>query len=112
MKTPKDSIVVPPPTSNVTKDFTPYLKAKDIAANGITQLTLLGGGRKSNSQFGEGLDVPCKIGNKEYTLTIKLDSGNHRMLFKRFGSDLAAWKGAVKVERKEYLGNEYVAVVG
>jgi hypothetical protein len=32
-------------------------------------------------------------------------------LFERFGSDLANWKGIVKVERMEYLGNEYVAVV-
>lgn len=67
--------------------------------------------RKSNTRFGEGIDVACKIGNKEYTWTIKFDSANYRILFERFGSDLANWKGIVKVERMEYLGNEYVAVV-
>jgi hypothetical protein len=29
-------------------------------------------------------------------------------LYERFGND--EWKGIVKVERKEYLGREYVAV--
>ena len=111
MKAPKDTIVLPPPTTNVAKQFPPYLKAKDISAEGITKITLLDGARKSNSRFGDGIDVGCKIGNKEYTWTIKFDSANYRILFERFGSDLANWKGIVKVERKEYLGNEYVAVV-
>jgi len=112
MKAPKDTIVLPPPTANVAKQLPPYLKAKDITAEGITKITLLGAACKSNSQFGEGIDVACKIGNKEYTWTIKFDSANYRMLFERFGNDPANWKGIVKVERKEYLGNEYVAVVG
>jgi len=72
---------------------------------------LLGAARKSNSRFGEGIDVACKIGNKQYTWTIKFDSANYRILFERLGSELENWKGIVKVERKEYLGNEYVAVV-
>jgi hypothetical protein len=46
-----------------------------------------------------------------YTLSIKRDSRNHRRLFERFGSDIRKWKGIVKVERKEYMGKEYVAVV-
>ena len=112
MKTSKDTIVLPPPTANVAKQLPPYLRGKDIAAEGATRITLLGDARKSNSRFGEGIDVPCKIGNKAYTWTIKFDSANYRILFERFGSELANWKGIVKVERKEYLGNEYVAVVG
>jgi hypothetical protein len=112
MKAPKDTIVLPPPTANVSKQLQPYLKVKDIAAEGTTKISLLGAARKSNSRFGEGIDVACKIGNKEYTWTIKFDSANYRMLFERFGNGLANWKGIVKVERKEYLGNEYVAVVG
>ena len=112
MTAPKGTIVLPPPTTNVAKQLPPYLKAKDLAAKGNTKITLLGAARKSTSRFGEGIDVACKIGNKQYTWTIKFDSANYRMLFERFGNDLANWKGLVKVERKEYLGNEYVAVVG
>jgi hypothetical protein len=95
----------------MAKQLPPYLKAKDMNAKGITKISLLGAAHKSNSRFGEGIDVPCKIGTKQYTWTIKFDSANYRILFERFGSELANWKGVVKVERKEYLGNEYVAVV-
>ena len=112
MKTPKDTIVLPPPTADVAKQLPPYLKGKDIAAEGVTKITLLGAARKSSSRFGEGIDVACKVGNKEHTWTIKFDSANYRILFERFGSELGNWKGIVKVERKEYLSNEYVAVVG
>lgn len=112
MKSPKDTIVLPPPTTNQGEQLPPYLKAKDIGAVGVTKITLLGAARKSNSQFGEGIDVPCKIGSQEYTWTIKFDSANYRILFERFGSELANWKGVVKVERKQYKGNQYVAVVG
>jgi hypothetical protein len=112
MKTAKDTITLPPPTTNAAKQLQPYLKTKDIAAKSVTKIALLGTARKSNSRFGEGIDAACKIGNKEYTWTIKFDSANYRMLFERFGNDLTQWKGLVKVERKEYLGNEYVAIAG
>lgn len=111
MKTQKDTIVLPPPTANVAKQLTPYLKPKDVGTDGITKITLLGDARKSNSRFGEGIDVACKIGKNKHIWTIKFDSANYRILFERFGSELENWKGIVKVERKEYLGNEYVAVV-
>jgi hypothetical protein len=112
MKSPKDTIVLPPPTANLAEQLPPYLKAKDIGAEGVTKITLPGAARKSNSQFGEGIDVPCKIGSQEYTWTVKFHSPNYRILFERFGKELENWKGIVKVERKEYKGNEYVAVVG
>jgi len=111
MKSPKGTIVLPPPTANVAKQLPPYLKAKDIGAKGTTKITLLGAARKSNSRFGDGIDVAGKIGNKQYTWTIKFNAANYRILFERFGSEPANWKGIVKVERKEYLGNEYAAVV-
>ena len=108
----KNTIVLPPPTTNLPEQLPPYLKANDIGAEGVTKITLPGGAHKSNSQFGEGIDLPCKIGSKEYTWTIKFRSPNYRILFERFGSEPENWKGIVKVERKEYKGNEYVAVVG
>ena len=112
MRTQTETIVLPPPMANVAKQSAPYLKAKDIGAAGVTKITLLGDARKSNSRFGEGIDVACKIGSKERTWTIKFDSANYRILFERFGSALKNWKGIVKVERKQYAGNEYVAVAG
>lgn len=112
MNSAKDKIVLPPPTANLAKQLPPYLKPKDIGAEGITKITLLGDARRSNSRYGEGIDVPCKIGSQEYAWTITFHSPNYRILFERFGSELENWKGIVKVERKEYKGNEYVAVLG
>ena len=111
MRSAKSTITLPPPTTSANDQLTPFLKAQDIAEKGVTELTLLGVARQSNSRFGEGIDVPCKIGNKEYTWTVKFESGNYRRLFDRFSSDAKKWKGIVKVERKEYLGKKYVAVV-
>jgi len=111
MKPEKGTIVLPPPTASAGDQLRPFLKAKDIAEKGITKITLLDDTCESNSQFGKGIDVACKVGNKEYTWTIKYESVNYRLLFDRFGSDVKNWKGTVKVERKEYLGNDYIAVV-
>jgi hypothetical protein len=111
MKSAKSAITLPPPTTSAEGQLTPFLKAQDIAEKSISELTLLGTARKSNSRFGKGIDVACKLGNKDYTWTVKFESGNYRRLFDRFSSDVKKWKGIVKVERKEYLGNEYVAVV-
>ena len=111
MKTAKSTITLPLPTTSAKDQLTPFLKAQDIPEKGITELMLLGAARKSTSRFGKGIDVACKIGNKEYTWTVKFESGNYRRLFDRFSSVVKKWKGIVKVERKEYLGNEYVAVV-
>ena len=96
----------------ITGQLAPFLKAKDIAEKGVTKITLLGATRESKSEFGKGIDVACKIGNTEYTWTIKFESVNYRILFERFKNNVANWKGVVKVERKKYLGNQYVAVVG
>jgi len=112
MESQKGTKVLPPPTSTVKNQLALFLKAKDIAENGNTKITLLGTAGESNSQFGKGIEVACKVGKKEYTWTIKFGSPNYRLLFERFGSDGGNWKGVVKVERKVYMGNEYVAVVG
>jgi len=111
MKPKKDTIVLPPPTVSIKDQLAPFLKAKDIAEKGVTKITLLGGTSESNSQFGKGIDVACKIGDQQYTWTIKYDSVNYRILFERFGSDPENWTGILDVERKRYKGNEYVAVV-
>jgi hypothetical protein len=104
-------LILPPPTANGRGELAPFLKAKHIPKDGITKISMLGEGRESKSKFGEGVEVACKIESEQYSWTIKRDSGNYRRLFERFGEEIENWKGFVKVERKEYMGNEYIAVV-
>jgi len=102
------TVILPPPTSNRT-ELVPFLKATDIAKKGITQITLLGDMRKSNSRFGEGVELACTFGRKRFTWTVKFSSVNYSLLYERFGPK--NWKGVVKVERREHMGHEYIAVV-
>jgi hypothetical protein len=104
-------MILPPPTASGTGALPPFLKLQDISKKGTTPLRLLGEGRESNSEFGEGVNVSCKIGKKNYTWSIKRNSVNYRRLYERFGSDIEKWNGIVKVERKKYMGKEYIAVV-
>jgi len=106
--TNESTVILPAPTSK-SMELAPFLKATDIAKDGTTKVMLLGDMRKSTSRFGEGIDLACSVGGKRYTLTIKFDSGNYSRLYERFGTK--SWKGIVSVERKEYMGHEYVAVV-
>ncbi len=92
-----NTVVLPPPTRK-SAELTPFLKVTDISENG-TQITLLGGMRKSKSRFGEGIELACTVGVKSYTWTIKFDSGKYSRLYERFGTK--RWKGVLKVELKE-----------
>jgi hypothetical protein len=82
----------------------------DIPKKGITPITLLGDMRKSKSAFGEGVELACTVGGKRFTWTVRFSSVNYSILYERFGPK--SWKGVVKVERKEHMGHEYIAVVG
>ena len=98
----QSTIILPPPTANGKDEFPPFLKVANISEKGITEITLLGDWRKSNSRFGEGIEVTCAIDNKKYIWTIRFDSPdrpspNYRLLFGRFGNDIKKWKGIVKV---------------
>lgn len=73
------------------------------------ELTMTTQRRQSKSRFGDGIEVACTVGGKRYTWTIKFDSGNYTRLYERFGTK--NWKSVVNVERKEYMGREYIAVV-
>jgi hypothetical protein len=66
--------------------------------------------RKSKSAFGEGVELACTVGGKRFTWTVRFSSVNYSILYERFGPK--SWKGVVKVERKEHMGHEYIAVVG
>ena len=105
------NLILPPPPANGKGELLPYLKAKDISNKGPSEITLLGEGRESSSRYAVGIDITCETGGKKYLWTIRYDSPNYRRLYERFGSEIAKWKGNVKVERKEHMGKEYVAVV-
>ena len=102
-----NNVVLPPPTNR--NNDAPFLKVTDIAKEGTTPISLLGDIRKSKSRYGEGIEVACIVGGKRYTWTIRFDSGNYSRLYERFGRK--NWKGSVNVERKEYMGHEYIAVL-
>lgn len=104
----KNTVTLPPPTSK-SAELAPFLKATDISKKGITPITLLGRMRKSKSRFGEGIELACTVRGKRFTWTVKFSSVNYALLYERFGSK--TWKGIVKVERKEHMGHEYIAVV-
>jgi hypothetical protein len=62
---PGSTLILPPPT-NKREELAPFLKAKDLPKKGVAQITLLVGWRKSNSQFGEGIEVPCALGQASH----------------------------------------------
>ena len=109
MKATKGTMVLPPPTSKRT-ELAPFLKPTGIPKKRVTDIRLLGDMRKSKSLYGEGVELACTVGGKRFTWTVKFSSVNYAILYERFGPK--NWKGVVKVERKEHMDHEYVAVVG
>jgi hypothetical protein len=105
----KGTLTLPPPTSKRT-ELAPFLKPTDVPKKVITPITLLGDMRKSKSPFGEGVELACTVAGKRFTWTVRFSSVNYSILYERFGHK--NWKGVVKVERKEHMGHEYIAVVG
>ena len=98
----------PDPQQNA--DYNPWLTTEALGKTGKAVLTILGNPRASSSQFGDGVIVDVKLGNSEYSWTVKFTSGNYGRLVKMMGKP-DKWKGKVSVEVKEYMGKEYVAVV-
>jgi hypothetical protein len=103
---------IPKPTNdNVNGVGAPFLKAMHVSKKGLTTITLLGKEVVvSDGQYGPQMKVPVKIGSKEYIWAIKVDSGNHSRLYKKFGSNEKKWKGPVRVQLAEHMGNEYIQV--
>ena len=82
-----------------------------LVKSGKGTVNLSGKMRAGNSQFGEGIILDVKANGSMFSWTVKYSSGNYSKLHKRFGDAEKKWKGPVKVEVKEYMGKEYVAVV-
>jgi hypothetical protein len=101
---------IPAPNNANNVGGAPFLKTMHLAKKGLTQLTLLGKAHVQDGQYGQQILVPCKIGKKEYTFAVKVDSGNHSRLFARFGANENKWKGAIKVQVASHMGRDYVQV--
>lgn len=108
----KNNMALPqPPAQENSKDRSPKLEVKHIGKKGST-IALQGTGRETSSDFGDSLVMDVKLGAKEYAWFVRMDSGNYRKLFKRFGNNISKWKGKVNVVTDTYLSNKYIKVVG
>lgn len=103
-------LALPEPEQAGSADYNPWLTPEALGRSGKGTLTIMGNMRESSSQFGAGIVIDVRLGNANYSWTIKFSSGNYSRLVKRFGKNPDSWKGKVAVETKEYMGKEYVAV--
>jgi hypothetical protein len=104
------SLIRKPEKGSSSTDFSPWLTPEVFGKLGKGTVNLLGSMRAGNSQFGEGIILDVKVNGSKYSWTVKYSSGNYSKLHQKFGGAEKEWKGPVKVEVKEYMGKEYVAV--
>jgi hypothetical protein len=107
----KAQLIRKPKKSEGSTDFHPWLTPEAFGKSGKGTVNLLGTIRASNSEFGEGIVLDAKVNGSMFSWTVKYSSPNYSKLHKRFGASEKNWKGPVKVEVKEYLGKEYIAVI-
>ena len=100
-----------PKNGKGSTDFSPWLTPEVFGKSRKGTVNLTGTMRAGNLQFGEGIILDVKVNGSMFSWTVKYSSGNYSRLHKRFGDSEEKWKGPVKVEVKEYMGKEYVAVV-
>jgi len=107
----KTQLIRKPEKSEGGTDFHPWLTPQAFRKSGKGTVNLLGTMRPSNSEFGEGIVLDVRVNGSMFSWTVKYSSPNYLKLHKRFGASEKNWKGPVKVEVKEYLGKEYIAVI-
>lgn len=107
----KTKLIRKPEKSEGSTDYYPWLTPEAFGKSRKGTVILLGTMRASNSEFGEGIVLDVKVNGSMFSWTVKYSSPNYSKLHKRFGASEKNWKGSVKVEVKEYLGKEYIAVV-
>jgi hypothetical protein len=103
---------LPAPTST-GGDFDPFLKAENIGNGKVgatASITVLSAPEPSESEFSD-MTMPVRLKGASYAMGLKTSGGNYSRLYKRFGANPKKWKGAVKVEVKEFKKKRYVAVV-
>jgi hypothetical protein len=104
------TLIRKPEESNGSTEYAPWLTPEVFGKSGKGTVNLLGTMRNSNSQFGEGIVLDVKANGSKFSWTVKYASGNYSRLHKKFGATEKNWKGPLKVEVKEYMGKEYIAV--
>jgi hypothetical protein len=104
------NLIRKPENENSSAEYHPWLTPVVFGKSGKGAVTLQGTMRPGNSQFGDGIILDVKVSGSPFSWTVKYSSGNYSKLHKKFGDTESNWKGPVKVEVKEYLGNKYIAV--
>ena len=99
------------PENEGSTDYHPWLTPEVFGKSGKGTVNLLGTMRASNSQFGDGIILDVTANGSPFSWIVKYSSKNYSSLHKKFGDSEEKWKGPVKVEVKQYLGNNYIAVV-
>jgi hypothetical protein len=95
-----DDMPLPQPQQDEDFSSKPFLKPKHVGKKGAT-LTITGVREAGKDVEFSDILVDVKLGPKEYTMGVRVKSGNYRELFERFGSDDRKWKGKkVKVAVK------------
>ena len=103
---------MPEPAEGASGDLPQFLRASDLGKKEGAKGSIVFLGkpaRRIESQFGVQFAFPVKFKGKTYDWPIRVDSGNHRRIFDRFGKK--APKGSVAVELKTYNRNLYIAIV-
>jgi len=101
---------IPAPNNDNSVGGVPFLKPMHLAKKGITQLTLIGPASVTNGAYGDQILIPSRIGKKEFTFAVKIDSGNHSRLYALFGSNERKWKGKIGVRVAQHMKRDYVQV--
>jgi hypothetical protein len=86
----------------------PFIKPEDLGRSGSATIEILGL-EEFDSDFSD-IACPVRLGRKEFVMPMRLSSGNYIRLHKRFGSNPKKWRGKVRVEVKNYMKKDYVAV--
>jgi hypothetical protein len=111
-RTKENTAGMPEPSEGPAGDLPEFLRASDLGKKEGTRgtITFLGKpGRRIESQFGIQYAFPVRFKGKVYDWPVRVDSGNHRRIFDRFGKKVP--KGSVNVELKMYNRNPYIAIV-
>lgn len=101
---------LPKPVASENTDFNQFLKADDIGKLGATAKLLLTGEIRGpqDGTYGEEIICEVKLGRSVFDWSVRTDGVNYRMLYERFGANVATWKGktvpvTVKMSRQKNL---------
>jgi len=85
----------------------PFLKADNLPERGSVEMKITGNTRTFDGDYGLKINMDVEIKGKKYCFGIKPNNPGLRVII-----DSLAARKAIKVERGDYNGNEYVQVCG